>query len=401
MKLNVERVYTSLKELDNWIDKNGWSGYDPYDIKGISYVINIAKFGSKNYIAAIIREIIYELFYSFPVFFRKLLRVKSQINAKAMGLFALSYLDLYKVTKEKKYIHKSKECIKWLEENKIIINQGIGWGYPFAWQSAKYIPPNIPNGIVTTVIGRAFWEWYKYSKAQKYLSICVDICQFLKSLPIDKISQNNICFSYTPLFLNHVHNLNLFVAEFLIKIGNETSNNEWIDLGNKAVNYTISNQLKDGSFDYNGPPEKLQNYIDNYHTGFVLRMLHSIWQLTGRKDVFNSLKKCYYHYINNFFDDRRIPKLLTNRKYRIDIHSCAVSIDCLCDLVKTFPEGKKLADNILIWTINNLQDKSGYFYYGILKSRFTGKTFVSKIAYIRWAQAWILKAFSNFLITNL
>ena len=31
MDKNIER---SISLLDRWIEKNGWAGYDPYDIKG-------------------------------------------------------------------------------------------------------------------------------------------------------------------------------------------------------------------------------------------------------------------------------------------------------------------------------------------------------------------------------
>lgn len=398
MNLDKKKFFTSINELDQWIEKNGWVGYDPYDIKEINFVKKIIKLGNKNYIMGIMREIIFELFYTFPNISRKLFNIKPTINAKAMALFAKGYLDLYLSTKEKKYLDKSDFFLKWLEKNNSQVEAGIGWGYPFDWQTKVLIPKFTPNGIVTTAAGDAFWGWYQFTNDQKYLEICKDICEFLVTLPIDNISNKQICFSYTPLSRNHVHNLNLFVAEYLIKIGNEIKKKEWVELGIKAVNYTILNQYANGSFDYNGPSDKLRNFCDNYHTGFVLRMLYSIWKITDRKDVYISLKKCYYHYINNFFEDNTIPKLLPDRKYRIDIHSCAESINCLSELSEIFPEGKKIAKNVGLWTIQNLQDKSGYFYYGFLKSRFTKKPFLSKIAYIRWGQAWMLKALTKFYL---
>lgn len=398
MNIDKNFILLSIERLDRWIEKNGWTGYDPYDIKAINFIKWITKLGNKNYLMAIIREIIFEILYTFPITSRKFLHIQPQINAKAMALFSKSYLDLYLSIKNENYLTKSKYCLKWLENNRSQTNTGSGWGYPFDWQTEVLIPKFTPNGIVTTVVGDAFWSWYKYTNEQKFLDLCVQICQFLISLPIDNIAERQICFAYTPLSKNHIHNLNLFIAEFLIKIGKEISNNEWIILGMKAVNYTVSNQRQNGSFDYNGPPEKPRKFYDNYHTGFILRMLHSIWKLTERKDIYKSLKRCYVHYINNFFEEGKIPKLLPNRKYRIDVHSCAESINCLIQLTETFPEGKKIAKSIADWTINNMQDETGYFYYGFLRSRFTRLPFLSKIAYLRWGQAWMLKGLSNLLL---
>ena len=98
------------------------------------------------------------------------------------------------------------------------------------------------------------------------------------------------------------------------------------------------------------------------------------------------------------FENETIPKLKPDKKYRIDIHSCAESINCLTTLKDTFPEAKSRAEKVLDWTIKNLQDDTGYFYYGILKNRLFRYHFKSKIPYIRWSQAWMMKALSNYLL---
>jgi len=392
-----ENILKSIKKLDRWIEENGWAGFDPYDVKSLPWVLKLSELGNQNKLYEIFRELTFEIFYTFPEMSRKLFQVNPRINAKAMALFARAYLELFQLTEQQEYLKKSSYCLNWLLDNKSETTAGIGWGYPFDWQSDKLIPGCTANGIVTTAGGDAFWNWYRHNNNREYLAICEQICNFLSNLPIARISNTQLCFSYTPLFQNYVHNLNLFVAEFLIKIGLEVNNLDWIELGTKATNYSLANQLPSGAFDYNGPPEKPKNYIDNYHTGFVLRMLHSIWQLTKKEEIYHSLKKCYDHYIKNLFEKETIPKLLPERKYRIDIHSCAESINCLSELSDTFQSGLSISHNVANWTINNLQDEKGYFYYGILKSRFTQRTFTSKISYMRWGQAWMLKALSSLL----
>jgi len=396
MKDTLENTNDSLLRLLGWIDQNGWKGWDPYDLKSLKWVIKIAQRSSQHSFYIYLRELLYEIFYQFPLISRKVLGVKPEINAKAIGLFASAYLDLYKSTGKQEYLDSCHQCVDWLLKNPSPVEKGLGWGYPFDWQSTLFIPAHTPNGIVTTAAGNAIWELYKYTGEQKYLDKCLQIGEFLSSLPLDELSENKICFSYTPLFVNHVHNLNLFVAEFLLKAGMEINREDWIQTANMAINYTIADQKKDGSFDYNGPPEKSAGMVDNYHSGFAIRMLHSIWKIGGREDVFSAMDKCYIHYTESFFENGTIPKLLPNRKYRIDIHSCAESILCISQLSETFPAHQELSDRVLNWTLQNLQDKTGFFYYGILKSRLIGCPFKSKIAYIRWSQAWMLKALAYY-----
>lgn len=390
-------IEISTIKLESWISKNGPAGYDPYDIKSVPSIRKLTEFGNRNFVGEVFREIVFEFFLFFPNLSRRLFNVKPMINAKAMGLLAKSYLDLYKMYKEEKYLHRANQYLNWLDENFSKDFPGKGWGYPFDWQSKELIPAYTPNGIVTTAVADAYWSYYKLSNEKKYLDVCLDICVFLMSLPIDEISNEQICFSYTPIYMNHVHNLNLFVAEFLIKVGKEVSNTNWIETGIKAANYTTQNQNEDGSFDYNGPPEKPQNFVDNYHTGFVLRQLYSICKMTNNDHYWSILNKGYEYYINNFFEDGKIPKFTKTRKYRIDIHSSAEAINCLCELSDHFPQGKEIAINVAEWTIDNLQDPKGFFYHGIFKSRITGIPFKSKIAYMRWGQAWMLKGLSNLL----
>ena len=74
--------------------------------------------------------------------------------------------------------------------------------------------------------------------------------------------------------------------------------------------------------------------------------------------------------------------------YPIDIHAPAQLIITLSELNK-LKEYSSLYNKVLLWTINNMQNSKGYFYYQI------GKNFTSKIPYMRWAQAWMFFALTT------
>jgi rhamnogalacturonyl hydrolase YesR len=211
-----------------------------------------------------------------------------------------------------------------------------------------------------------------------------------------------LCFSYTPVDKEHVHNANLFVAEFLFRIGKEIDNKEYIIYGIKALNYTLNEQNCDGSFYYFGLKDKEQynlsdivlKRIDHYHTGFVLRSLYSIYTMTKNKDIFERLKNCYNHYCNNLFENKTIPKFTPESKYPINIHSCAEAITCTSVLQEIFPNALEYAQNVFLWTKNNMQTKDGWFIYMIIDIK--GIKWKVKFPYIRWGQAWMLRALSQY-----
>jgi rhamnogalacturonyl hydrolase YesR len=394
-----EKILKIILNLESWIKKNGLEGYDPYDLKAAPFVLWITKKSKNSFFYTVIRELLFEIFLIFPKICRKLFLIKKTINPKAIALLSSGYLNLYKITGNEEYRAKSFKLSSWLLDNRIEINGGYGWGYPFNWQSTEFIAANTPNGIVTTAVADVFREQYLLTKNEETLKVCLSIARFLATLPTDRIQGKGLCFSYTPQFINHVHNLNLFIAEFLYKTGKDTGNDEYIQLALDAVKYTLSDQRDDGSFDYNGPPEKPMHLTDHYHTGYVLRMLNSLWKLTSDNEQRRALEKGYTFYLNSFFEAGSIPKFTPSKKYRIDIHSCSESILCITELSSTLNKGMGICDEVVDWTIENLMNKrKTYFYHGIFKSKLFGFTFKSKIAYLRWGQAWMFKALTTYYL---
>ena len=94
--------------------------------------------------------------------------------------------------------------------------------------------------------------------------------------------------------------------------------------------------------------------------------------------------------MKNFFTQDGVSKYYNNHTYPIDIHAPAQLIVTLSKL-EVFEDNKELANNVLNWTIENMQANEGYFYYQ--KKRIM----TSKIPYIRWAQSWMFYAFTYYL----
>lgn len=403
----------ATEKLNRWIECNGWAGFDRWDIWGHPLILRLLSLPTNALITQkVFRRLMFGMISRMPLTTRRILGVKKEINAKAMGLFAIGYLNLYKALKERGCLEKAEECLGWLIRNSSPGYTGYCWGYPFHWQSRVFIPKGTPSGVVTSVVGNAFWSYYQMTDERKYLDICKSICDFfINDLNKHWIGGDKLCFSYTPVDYFRVHNANLFVADFLIKVGSTLNLNKYIEYGEKALNYSLSEQNHDGSFYYWGlpdnnssryipPPPEILYTIDHYHTGFVLRALYSIHQVTQNSRLLEALKKGYDYYIKNLFEDGVIPKLLPGEKYPIDIHSCSEAILAPSILSDIFPGAFDIAMKAARWTIENMQDDKGFFYYQILPERrilvFRDRTKI-KTPYVRWGQAWMFYALSVLL----
>lgn len=379
----MNEVGQSIDLLDKWIEQNGWAGYDPYDIKGTKLLLFLQKnrytnFGSNLFLNR------------FPMLSRKVFRVKKEINAKAMALFARGYLNLYRKSGDENYLKKALFCLNWLIENPSKGYSGLCWGYPFDWQSRVFIPKETPSGVVTSTAAYAFLDAYEILKDKKYLNIAKSCCDFiLNDLNIDDVDENKICFSYTPVDTFHVHNASLFSASTLLRTFSYADNEKYKDVGIKAINFTVSHQNKDGSWYYWAPPDKLLYNVDNYHTGFVLECLNICRRALGSEFLYEKqLSEGLEFYARNLFLDDGTPKFTPKFVYPVDINSCAQAIITFCELADFTPMYLNMTKKVTSWTIENMQDEDGYLYYRIYKN------YVDRTPYIRWGQAWMLRALS-------
>ena len=377
----------ALLKLHCWVRRNGWAGYDPYDLnhwhlqlpqflrntKYVSYPCRLPLYAGRRY----------------PCFVRRFLLIKKRIFPMAMGLFTESYARMYDYFGKPEYLKLAEDCTSWLLDNVAKGYRGYGWGLPIDWQSRILIPMGTPCGTVSAVCGEGFWKLYQATGNCEYLDVCHKICEgFIHDLNIDYFDENTACFSYTPLDNFHVHNLNLLIAVFLVKVGQHLGESSYLDLAERAANYALREQRADGSLSYWGKDQTTSFQSDHYHTGFEIRALHSLWKLTGWDGYYSAVDRYYEYYRNNFLSEDGAPFRNPRDSTVIDIYGCAEALICNAQLINDFPEAKKILEKSSRWTIKNMQSPSGYFIYRITSKN--GKQRRLDVPYIRWGQATMM-----------
>lgn len=374
----------AVLSLENWIDKNGWAGYDPYDIKAKRLIrpLQRSRVGNKALNVFLDR---------FPMAARKIFYVRRRIYSKAMGLFADAFLNRFEKTGEERYLLKAEECLEWLVDKVSTGYTGCCWGYPFDWQSLILIPEGTPSGVVTSVVIRAFLHAHKLTGKAEYLEVCRSACAFI-SKDLNRVveDEDQLCFSYTPLDDFRVLNANMFCAASLAGTAAITGDCTYLKDAVKSVNYTMTLQQEDGAWYYWGPPNIIHRFIDNYHTGFVLECAQRCRDVFGRKFTYlEELAKGLDFYRNNMFLDNGLARISNTRTYPVDIHSCAQGIITLCTLHGIGNGCIEDAVKVALWTIANMQDDAGFFYYRL------NRGYTNRMPFIRWGQAWMMYALSR------
>lgn len=377
-------IEESIKKLDLWLEENNYKAYDPFDglnAKPLRYLT----FNNK-YLNIALQQYIRR----FPLNLRPWVGIKPAISTKAMGFFAKGYLKLFRVFEKKQYLDKTKFCLNWLIENYSRGYSGYCWGNHFDYQSRVfYLPRGVPTVVWTSLIANVFLDAYELLGDQKYFDVPRSSCDFILR-DLDRFEdKNTVCISYIPTDNNQVHNSNILAASLLSRVCKHTKEKALLDLAKRAVAYTVKHQREDGSWYYG--EAKMLHWVDNFHTGYVLDSLKSYIESTGKKEYLPHLKKGYYYYKRNFLLSNGVPKYYNNKTYPIDIQCASQSIETLVYFSNIDSDAFNSAEKVAMWTIRNMQDRSGYFY--LRKYR----NLVNKTPTLHWGQATMLSSLSSLL----
>jgi hypothetical protein len=136
-----------------------------------------------------------------------------------------------------------------------------------------------------------------------------------------------------------------------------------------------------------------QSWVDNFHTAYVLFSLKRIINVSSSSgaEFQPALERGYEFWKNNFFLAEGWPKYYHDDPYPADAHAAASAIVTFLECRELDNNASKLAQSVASWTIQNLRDSRGFFYYQ--RRRF----YTVRKPYMRWTQAWMLYALARLL----
>jgi hypothetical protein len=377
-------IQQSLARLEQWVVDHDYRGYEPFD--GLSSVLRPLTFRN-----ALAERILQQAVRQSPVNLRPLFGVKPLDSTKGRGYMAWGYLTLLQVRDDDLYRQRANDCLTWLIENKSPFYRDFSWGNHFDYSSrGGQMPKHEPTIVWTSLIGNVFLDAYEILKDERYLSVARSVCDWILSLPRD-VNGTGTCISYVKYQTSSIHNSNMLGAAMLARTASLTGDRSALPLAKDAMRYSCADQLPDGAW-YYGKKEKF-HWIDNFHTGYNLDSLKRYIAYSGEREFESNLERGYRYFKANFFEPSGRPKYYHDRAYPIDIQCAAQAIDTLALFSDNDPSAIELARQVALWTIENMQDRSGYFYYRILPLKKV------KIPMIHWGQATMFKALSH-LITK-
>lgn len=397
-----ELVLNSFLSLKAYCESENFKGWDPYD--GLNSKVFRAIPFLKD--SALCRLVVIQGFKRCPFNLRRLALVPKEYNAKGIGLFLSGYCNLYMAVCRHPEFEVSFGSAKHLLERinelaELLISlrsegdyHGACWGYNFDWQARRLFlfPKFTPTVVATNFCATALMDAYEVTKNQKYLDVALSAADFvLKDLHRTEY-KGGFLFSYSPLQGNDtVFNASLLGARLLSYCYKYTGNVEYKQRAAETIMACCEGQRNDGAWVYGMLP--VQSWVDSFHTGYNLDALIAYQEITGDMSFNRNIENGFDYYVRNFFEPDGTPKYYDIQKYPIDIHCPGQLLVTLSRLHK-MDEYRELAEKVLGWTVRNMQDKRGYFYYQLKPG------ISSKISYMRWSNAFMFNALSHYLLNK-
>lgn len=384
MLASSREICKILNKLEIWVKDEEYKGWEPYD--GLNSNLLKTLTFKNRYLGIVLLQ----FFKRCPINLRSIFGIKKEFNPKGMGLFLSAYLKKYTLTKNPEDLRKAEFFANWLQQNSSKDYADYCWGYNFDWPNRTfYVRKGVPTVVSTCFIANAFLEAYELLSEEKYLRTARSSCDFIMKNLNRSVEGDTFCFSYTPEDNSRIHNANMIGAALLARVYVFTKEAKLRENSEKAVKFTINHQNGNGSW-YYGEADN-QKWIDLFHTGYVLEALEDYMMSTNNREYENNLRKGFSFFLDHFFLVDGIPKYYHNRIYPIDIHSSAQAILTLLKLKRLNENSLQMARKVAGWTIDNMWDYRGYFYYQ--KNRY----YTNRIPYIRWSQAWMFYALAKLL----
>jgi rhamnogalacturonyl hydrolase YesR len=376
-------VMRSLELVARWVEGQDYRGWEPFD--GLSSWARPLTAGNE-----LAGRILQQAVRQCPWNLRPVLGITRKESTKGRGYMAWGYLILHRATRRPDYLDKASRCLEWLDRHKAVRFRDYSWSnhYDFVSRGGGYTKHD-PIIVWTSLIGHAYVEAFELTQLNRYLDVAESATRWVLALPRERTSRGD-CLSYLASRQMSVHNANMLGASLLARVSRHTGSGACRQVARSAMEYSCSRQRPDGSWWYAEEPK--YHWIDNFHTGYNLDSLRFYIDATGDEEFRPHLERGLAFFKRHFFADDGRPKYYHTRTYPVDIQCAAQAIDTLALFADRDPECLELSARVAAWTIRNMQDRRGYFYYRQYP------LLTSRIPMLHWGQAAMFKGLAHLVL---
>lgn len=281
--------------------------------------------------------------------------------------YAMGFAFLAQLREADKNHKRAVHFLEALEETRCRGYEDYGWGYPFDWETIKgTLKQGTPMITTLPYAYEAFSQVYGIDRNPKWLRIMRSIAEHaLRNYRDWETGPDAASCSYTPAADDRggVINASAYRAFLLTKAAHELSEPRYAETAKRNLNFVLSAQNADGSWFY--ATDGTRDFVDHFHTCFVLKALAKIEALTGSAECRKAIGRGVAYHMKNLFDAEGLPLPFSKAPrltiYRRELYDYAECINLCVLLQGRFPELDKILSRVLNDLLERWQKPEGSF----------------------------------------
>ena len=255
--------------------------------------------------------------------------------------YAMGFAFLYETTGERPHLDRAVHFLETLKATRCEGFQDYCWGYPFDWVTRNgIIKSNMPLITSTPYVWEAFKSVQELAPAHEWRAVMASIVRHARTDIRDfpKSERSSAC-SYTPYDSGGVINAAAYRAFLLTSAAAFFGDDEHWRVAERNLAFVLENQNADGSWPY--AVDGVRDFVDHFHTCFVMKALAKIHGLTGHRGCLDALACGLDYYFANLFGEDGLPRPFARAPrltvYKRELYDCAECINLCLLLRDRFP----------------------------------------------------------------
>ena len=309
--------------------------------------------------------------------------------------YAMGFAFLHEATGEAAHLDRAASFLDALETTRCPDYQEFCWGYPFDWVTRNgVIKKGTPLITTTPYAFEAFLQIHKLRPSEERKKIIESIARHAATDIKDyKFSDQAMTCSYTPHDQGKVVNASAYRSGLLVLAAKFLDREDYLKTAALNVNFVLETQKPDGSWPY--AVDGVRDFVDHFHTCFVMKGLAKVFLLTGDQRVFEALARGLDYYLKNLFSADGMPRPFSKAPrltvYKCELYDCAEAINLCLLLRKDFPQLEKTLAMVVAGILKDWVKPDGSFRSRKLISGW------DNVPMHRWAQSQMFRALAFYL----
>ncbi len=309
--------------------------------------------------------------------------------------YAMGFAFLHQATGKKEHLERAIHFLRELQRSRSSEFQEYCWGYPFDWVTRNgIIRAQTPLITSTPYAYEAFLQVYQIDGRDEWKEVLASVARHaatdIKDFPVSEKASS--C-SYSPYDGGGVINAAAYRAFLLTSASQVLGEERYGKIAERNLHFVLENQNPDGSWYY--AVDGVRDFVDHFHTCFVMKALAKIHSLTGHPETLKALARGVDYYLANLFESDGLPKPFAKAPrmtvYKRELYDCAECINLCLLLRDRFPQLDAKLQQVLRGILQDWQKADGSYRSRQLKLGW------DNVPMHRWAQSQIFRSLAFYL----